>query len=106
MIHLHAFILVDPATIDSDIAVEVVDTMYQFTVAASGTSPLTYTWYINNIVQDSDGPTLTVPMNFTQRHTEVKVQVTNHDGSIGETFSDNSTFVIYIQATGEYVHVL
>ena len=94
---------IGPATIVSDIAVEVVGTMYQFTVAASGTSPLSYTWYIDNIVQESDGPTLTVPMNFTQGHTEVKVQVTNSDDSTGVAFSDNSTLSLVMYA-GKYIY--
>ena len=85
---------VDPATITSDIVVEVVDTMYQFTVEASGTSPLLFTWYINNIMSSNE-PTLTVPMNFTEGHTEVRVQVTNYDE--GVAFSDDSALVIYVQ---------
>ena len=100
------YIKIDPATIDSDITVETMDdAMHRFTVDASGSSPLSYTWYINNTIQDSGIRTCdTVPctityttsMNFAQGQTEVKVQVTNHDAST--TFSDNSTLVMYIHA--------
>ena len=93
---------IDPATIVSDIEVEVRDTMYQFTVMASGTSPLTYTWHINDAMQDSDGPTLTVSTNVTQERTiEVKVQVANRDPQVGAIFNDTSTIVIYV--VGEYL---
>ena len=88
---------IGPATIDSNIAVETVDSMYQFTVAASGTSPLAYTWYINNTMQDSDGPALTSML--TEGYTEVRVQVTNYDN--GVAFNDSSTLAIYMTAAGK-----
>ena len=81
--------------------------MYQFTVEASGTSPLTYTWYINDM-EYNDAPEdpsfITVPMNFTQERTiEVMVQVTNHDDNTEVTFSDTDTLVIYTPR-GEYTN--
>ena len=93
VMYKHFYHTIGPATIVSDIVVEVVDSMYQFTVAASGTSPLSYTWYINNTRQDSDGPTL-ISM-LTEGYTEVRVQVTNYDD--GVAFNDNSTLAIYIR---------
>ena len=76
--------------------------MYQFTVAASGTSPLSYTWYIDNIiVPDSDELTFAVPTNST---IEVTVQVTNNN-TAGVSFSDTNSLMIHpLTCRGEYTN--
>ena len=80
--------------------------MYQFTVDASGSSPLSYTWYINDTMENSGTCdtvsctiTYTTSINFTEGEIEVTVEVINHDDSTGVTFSDNSTLIIYIDGT-------
>ena len=93
---------IDPATIVNDIEVQVRDTVYQFTVVASGTSPLMYTWYINNVRYNGvpeDAAAITVPMNFTTERTiEVTVLVAN---GVGATFTDTSTIVLHVIHVGE-----
>ena len=82
----------------ADVEVQEVDRgYYRFTVIANGSSPLSYTWYINDTIQNTCSyVSCTLSMDsFRGGRTKVKVQVANYDG-MGMGHSANSTLVIHI----------
>ena len=83
----------------ADVEVQEVDRgYYRFTVIASGSSPLSYTWYINDTIQNScrSYVSCTLSMHsFGGGRTKIQVQVANYDG-MGMRHSANSTLIILL----------
>ena len=83
----------------ADVEVQEVDKgYYRFIVIASGSSPLSYTWHINDTIPNTcrSYVSCTLSMDsFGGGHTKIQVQVANND-RMGMRHSANSTLIILL----------
>lgn len=95
---------IEPPQLSDDVSVNVMNrNMFQFSVKASGSTPLDYHWFLDNTeINDNNMSTLQQTIQ-RQGLTSVRVSVSNeHQGS---RMSDNLMVFVYVRVVGEDVYV-